>query len=109
MQTDSSSIIEGDVGGEGGPSCNGNRPDDPGLLDLADNDGALSHALSADSIARNSSTGTCELTDQTGETRDVSDGFCDVGALEFNPSFVTSPATPYVIRLPNGKVVVFDL
>jgi len=128
LQVDSSSIIEGDFGGEGGPfgppplaaegvaegfisgaSCEANRTGDPGLLDLADNNGALSHALSADSIARNSSAGTCELTDQAGQTRDVSDGFCDVGALEFNPDFVASPTTPYVIRLPNGKVVVFDL
>ena len=128
LQVDSSSIIEGDFGGEGGPfgppplaaegvaegfisgaSCEANRTGDPGLLDLADNNGALSHALSADSIARNSSAGTCELTDQAGQSRDVSDGFCDVGAVEFNPDFVASPTTPYVIRLPNGKVVVFDL
>lgn len=127
---DSASIIEFDQGGEYGGefpflptvenetaegilifpgfNCGANRIDDPGLVDLADNNGALTHALSEDSVARDSSDLFCLPVDQAGQIRDVSDGFCDVGALEFNSNFV-SGTTPYVIRLPDGRAVFFEL
>lgn len=107
LSIDSSSIIEGDVAIESS-GCDALRTGDPGLLGLADNGGALTHALSVNSIARNSSDTACLLTDQAGQIRDISDGFCDVGALEFNADFSTVES-PYIIRLPNGKTVMFNL
>jgi len=104
----SPAIVDGATIIEDG-SCGANRSGDPGLLPLADNNGPTqTHALSTDSIARNSSVGDCLLTDQRGQTRDISDGFCDVGAVEFDPSLVNEPTT-FVIPLPNGKTVIFDL
>lgn len=78
---------------------------DPGLLPLANNGGSTkTHALKANSIARNSGlAANCPSQDQRSQVRDVSDGFCDVGAYEFiDENF-------YVIPLSNGKTVVIPL
>jgi len=103
LMIDSATIVE-----DG--SCNANRSGDPGLLDLADNGGpTLTHALAPNSIAINTGdAATCLATDQLGKTRDISDGFCDVGALEFDASLVNDTTT-FVIPLANGKTVIFDL
>lgn len=100
---DSASIIEDGT-------CGANRSGDPGLLELADNGGQTqTHALAADSIAINTGdAATCLTTDQRGETRDISDGFCDIGAVELDASLVNDTTT-FVIPLLNGKTVIFDL
>ncbi len=88
-------------------SCLATRFGDPGLLPLADNGGpTLTHALSEDSIARNSSIGTCLPFDQRGKRRDFSDGACDVGAFEF---VIEDDTTFFVIPLKSGNAVIFDL
>jgi len=86
-------------------SCNALRFGDPGLLDLADNGGpTLTHALQADSPAINSGLAdTCLEFDQRGERRD---SVCDIGAFESNP---VSGGNLFVIPLPNGKTVMFEL
>lgn len=88
-------------------SCNAIRSGDPGLLPLASNGAATrTHALSPNSIALNSGPKeNCPINDQRGLTRDVSDGFCDVGAFEFNKD----EGAFYVIPIGNGKVVVIPL
>lgn len=94
------------------------RVGDPGLEPLADNGGLTqTHALSANSIARNTgntvegefSFDACTTNDQRGQLRDDGDGACDVGAIEFNPNDATGDAWFNVIRLGNGKVVVLPL
>ncbi len=98
LTIDAASIVE-----DG--SCNASRSGDPGLLPLADNGGpTLTHALSANSIARNSSVGACPLNDQRRVRRDLSDGACDVGAYEFEEE-----DTFFVVPLNNGKAVIFEL
>jgi hypothetical protein len=100
VTTDSATIIEDGT-------CGASRSGDPGLLALADNGGPTqTHALSEDSIARNSATDNCLATDQRGETRNTSDGFCDVGAFEFIDA---SDITFFVVPLKNGKSVTFGL
>lgn len=95
--TDSASIVEDGT-------CSANRSGDPGLLALANNGGTtLTHALQSNSIARDSSIGTCPAQDQRGQTRDVSDGFCDIGAVEFD---VNDGSNFIVIPLGNNKAAV---
>ena len=97
---DAASIIE-----DG--SCGANRSGDPGLLPLADNGGVTqTHSLATDSIAINSGDqSTCLATDQRGLSRDSQ---CDVGAFEFGVDAANETST-FVIPLPNGKTVIFDL
>lgn len=104
VTTDSATIIE-----DG--SCGASRYGDPGLLALVNNGGPTqTHALSEDSIARNSATGMCPATDQRGETRNISDGFCDVGAFEFIEGLDDLDDTNFfVVQLKNGKSVIFEL
>ena len=105
---DSASIIQ-----DG--SCGALRNGDPGLLSLANNGGPTeTNALSQDSIAINSGDiSTCLSTDQRGGERDV---LCDVGAFEFGADLVggvpDDPANDsqiFLIPLPNGKTVIFEL
>jgi len=105
---DSASIIQ-----DG--SCGALRNGDPGLLSLANNGGPTeTNALSQDSIAINSGdTSTCLSTDQRGGERDV---LCDVGAFEFGaellggvPDDPANDSQIFLIPLPNGKTVIFEL
>ena len=102
---DSATIIE-----DG--SCGAARNGDPGLLPLNNNGGPTqTNALNQGSIAINTGdTTTCLQTDQRGGERDV---LCDVGAFEFGAdvpgdTLDNEPQT-FLIPLPNGKVVIFDL
>ncbi len=104
ITVDSATIIE-----DGG--CGASRSGDPGLLPLADNGGpTLTHALSANSIARNSSNALCAVEDQRGQIRRVGDGFCDVGAFEFIEGLDdVEDSSFFVVPLKNGKSVIFEL
>ena len=76
--------------------------EDPGLIALADNGGpTLTHALVADSLARDAGVSTgCPLTDQRGQPRptdgDLNGSFiCDIGAFEAaGPTPPTPTPTP---------------
>lgn len=83
------------------------------LSPLADNGGpTLTHALPEGSPAINA--GNTELclselpnnTDQRGETRDDQ---CDVGAFEFIEPIAVQPSTMFVVPLPDGRAVIFEL
>ena len=101
VDVDASSIISGG-------NCGALRSGDPGLLPLADNGGPTqTNALAANSIAINTGdTNTCLDTDQRGEQRDTQ---CDVGAFERLPLDSDPSSTSFIIPLPNGKTVIFDL
>ena len=95
--TDSASIVEDGT-------CSANRFGNPGLQTLANNGGInLTHALESYSIARDSSNGVCPAKDQRGKSRDLSDGFCDIGAVEFDAN---DGSGFIVIPLGVNKVVV---
>lgn len=86
-------------------SCNAVRSGDPDLLPLADNGGfTLTHALAVSSVARDSADTNCPAEDQRGVTRNLSDGFCDVGAYEY-----TDEGTFFIIPLGSGKSAVIPL
>ena len=89
-------------------SCGANRVGDPGVLELADNGGpTFTHALASNSFAVNTGDpSTCLATDQRGEQRDSQ---CDVGAFELTAADASNQTTTFIIPLPNGKSVIFDL
>lgn len=80
ISSDTASIIES------GGCVSAARKSDPKLEPLADNGGpTLTHALSAGSLALNAGIlANCPSIDQRGELRGIDDGFCDVGAFEYN-------------------------
>ena len=73
------------------------------LLPLGDNGGpTLTHALPASSPAIDAADNAlCPATDQRGETRNLR---CDIGAYEF-----IDDSSFFVIPLPNGRSVIFEL
>ncbi|RBP48553.1 parallel beta helix pectate lyase-like protein [Arenicella xantha] len=92
-------------------SCGASRSGNPRILALTANGGpTFTHALAENSIARNSSVGTCTVTDQRGKKRDISDGACDVGAFEFIEGLDDVDDTSFfVVPLKSGKSVIFGL
>lgn len=76
------------------------------LQPLGNNGGnTRTHALAAASPARNAAiSNACPYEDQRGQMRDKSDGYCDIGAFEFNPNDDIGGFV--VIPLANGRVVV---
>ena len=106
FSSDSNSIIQnGNCGGLV-------RAVNPLLGPLADNGGpSLTHALLSDSPAINTgNNATCEATDQRGETRPLSStNQCDVGAFERETSDSSLDINTFIIPLPNGRSVIFDL
>ena len=98
---------------EDGSCGSGAHAIDPELLPLAENGGlTMTHALSIESVARNIvEAASCSIEDQRGELREVSDGFCDVGAYEFVESNGSLDGNNlfYVIPMGSNKAVVVPL
>ena len=85
ITSDSASIIED------GTCDTSARTGDPGLFPLANNGGpTLTHAIKANSIARDSAIGNCPFNDQRNRPRP--NGACDVGAFELATVQVTTLA-----------------
>lgn len=101
LTIDAASIIEDGT-------CGANRSGDPALLPLADNGGPTqTHALAPNSIAIDTGEpSSCLSTDQRGFDRDTA---CDVGAFELTGADTSNQTTTFVIPIPNGKSVIFDL